>query len=49
MNVYFQFLDTSYQEKIRTCSTPKEASVLGQNRNIDLCENWEEKKQIVMR
>ncbi len=49
---YYQsqkFLDESYQEKIRLCTTPKEASVLGQNRSIAFDQNWETNKIKVMK
>lgn len=49
---YFQaqkFSDQNYIEKIRNCNNPKEASVLGQNRNIPIKTNWDQIKDDIMR
>lgn len=38
-----------YYEKIQFCNTPFEAAMLGRNKKIPLCYNWEKEKENVMR
>lgn len=48
---YFQamkFLDTEYQEKIRTAKTPAQAKRLGQTRDIPIRDDWEDEKVNIM-
>jgi ribA/ribD-fused uncharacterized protein len=49
---YFQaqkFVGTPFEEQVRLVETPKEAAIIGRDRNLPLRKDWEQIKDDVMR